>query len=384
MLVLAFYLGGENWRGHQQSYRQAALQSSQQQWSSGSVGNRPAPPADSLLEILEEAGLGGRLERLADSLAMVRADLAGIRDVLLAARDALSSMEAREGDGEYFAAVRSFRRTEGAAGVIGSELDSLRAGMAALKQLARKQSGKQPAKVRWLDPSRVPVREACTTCHLPLNGEGRVMLYPDSSQTAAYPAEMAAHDYRQFGCTVCHAGTPGAVDFHAAHGPDHLLRPFRTGKLAFRACGQCHADRSPLADGRVAFSWPEQCTGCHQQDIPSALADSSDKAALSIPVRELELRGWLLRHWAEKGGELPPRDQFEAALSMLVSGETRKLAQDKQDAVEFPAVAEDSTGFAASKGTCPRCGRTFRLRINGNEAFCPVDGARLVTGGEKQ
>jgi hypothetical protein len=384
LLVLAFYFGGGHWRGHQQAYRQAALQGSQHDWINGSVGNRKTPPADSLLEILEEAGLSTRLERLADSLAAVRADLSEVRNLLLAARDALSGMEAREadeGDGQYFSAVRSFRRTENSAGTIGNELDSLRAGVAALKQLSHKQSGNQPAKIRWLDPSRVPVREACTTCHLPLNGEGTVMLYPDSKDETIYPATMAAHDYRQFGCTVCHVGSPVAVDFITAHGPDKLLRPFRPGKLALRSCGYCHADRSPLADGRVAFSWPEDCSGCHQQDSLFTLADSSDNKAFKVPIRESELRNWLLRHWAENSGEVPSRDQFEAALSMLVSGDIRRQAKSEQGAVEVPAADGNDS---ITDGTCPRCGRTYRLSLEVGEVFCPADGARLVTGRERQ
>ncbi len=382
VLALIYHFGGEHWRGHQQAYRQAALAGSQQQWNNGSVGNKPAPPADSLLEILEEAGLNTRLQRLADSLAAVRADLAGIRDILLAARDVLSGMEASEADeGEYFSAVRSIRRAEGAADAVGHELDTLGRGLAALKQLSRKQSGKPLAKVRWLNPSRVPVREACTTCHLPLNGHNKVMLYPDSTVAVTYPEVMATHDFRQFGCTVCHAGAPATLDFRAAHGPDHLLRPFRPGKLALRSCGLCHADRSPLATDRVAFSWPEACESCHQQENPSALADSSDNTALRFPVGEMELRGWLLRHWAENSGEIPPRDEFEAALSMLVSGDIRRQAVEKQEA---SVAAEDSLGPASSEGRCQRCGRTFRLSLEADEVFCPVDGALLVSGRERR
>ncbi len=384
VLALVFRFGGENWRGHQQAYRQAALEGSRRQWDYGSVARQSAPPADSLLKILDEAGLGARLQRLADSLAAVRADLAGTRNVLLAARDELSAVEAREADeGEYFAAVRSFRRFDGLAAGIGHELDSLKRGLTALRQLSRKQSGETPAKVRWLDPSRVPVREACTTCHLPLGGEGRVMLYPDSARTAHYPEAMATHDFRQFGCTVCHGGAPGALDFHKAHGPDYLLRPFRPGRLALRACGLCHADRSPLATGRVAFAWPDACISCHQGESPPALADSSDNPALSVPVRGPGLRNWLLRHWARSSGAVPPRDQFEAALAMLVSGDIRRQAKDKQDAAGIGAATAGSLG-TSGEGVCPRCGRAFRVSLEAGEVFCPADGARLVTGREEQ
>lgn len=381
MLALVFRFGGENWRDHQQAYRQAALAMSWQQWHYGSTARPPAPPADSLLEILEEAGLSTRLQRLADSLEAVRADLAGIRNVLLAARDGLSAMEAGEtGKDQYFAAVRSFRRSDGLAAGIEHELDSLKRGLRALGQLSRRQSAGPLAQVRWLDPSRVPVREACTTCHFPLGDGERVMLYPDSTYVAHYPEAMATHDFRQFGCTVCHGGAPAALDFHEAHGPDYLLRPFRPGQLAFRACGLCHADRSPLATDRVTFVWPDACIGCHQGESPLALAGSADNPALSVPVGEPELRNWLLRHWAESSGVIPPRDQFEAALSMLVSGDVRGSAKER---AEVPAVGGNSLG-PGGEGTCPRCGRNFRISLKAGEAFCPVDGARLVTVREKQ
>ncbi len=388
VLALVFRFGGENWRGHQQAYRQAALEVSRRQWDDyGSVARRSAPPADSLLKILEEAGLGPRLRRLADSLDAVRADLAAARNVLLAARDELSTMEAREADeGEYFSAVGSLRHFDALAAGIGHESDSLKQGLTALRQLSHRQSESPPAKVRWLDPSRVPVREACTTCHLPLNGGGRVMLYPDSAHVARYPEVMAAHDFRQFGCTVCHGGAPAALDFHEAHGPDYLLRPFRPGKLALRACGLCHADRSPLATGRVAFTWPEACISCHQGESPPALADSSDNPALSVPVRGPGLRNWLLRHWAQSSGAVPPRDRFEDALAMLVSGASPGQAKDKQDAAGVSAATAGTAGSpgTSGEGVCPRCGRAFRVSLEAGEAFCPVDGARLVTGREEQ
>ena len=384
-LALSLFLGGEDWRAHQQTYRQAALTRTRQNWQEASSQRQKAVPADSLLEMLEKKDLSSRLETLADSLTAVRSDLGAIEQTLLAARDLLNGFEPvwdEDDANEYFAAVRSFRRTGRIAADLEDELTAMSQGLDALERLASKGDRTRQPKVNWLCPPRVPVREACTTCHLPLGNGNGVMLYPDSSRIRDYPAVMKAHDYRQFGCTVCHAGVAGSIDFRQAHGPDSKLRPFRPSRLAYRGCGRCHADRSPLATDMVIFSWPESCIECHQGESLSALADSAGNTVLDIPLDEGELRSWLLRHWAEKSGVVPSREAFDKAVAMLISGDVRGKKPEAE------GESRDSLSWgkttAASYATCPSCGRTYGLSVEGQEVFCPVDGARLVAGQGKQ
>ncbi|MBW7997876.1 MAG: hypothetical protein FVQ81_15165 [Candidatus Glassbacteria bacterium] len=382
--ALMLQLNCSDWRNRQNEYREAAFQRSQQDWMNFTGRGLGDIPADSLLAILSDMGIDQRLEHLADSLAEIRVELARYEDILLAARDMLAGPQSERPEAEtdeYFRAVRSYRRAERTAAGFEAELDSLREGLAALERFRFGTAESGPPEVHWTSPALVPVREACTTCHLPIENHGRVMLYPGKGEDTAFPEVMAIHDHRRFGCTVCHAGAAGSLDFRAAHGPDHLLRPFRPGKLALRSCGICHADRSPLINSSVAFGWPAACAGCHQDHTPAALADSSDNSAVTFPVPEDELRTWLLRHWAQKQEIVPGRDEFEEALAMLVSGDVRRLAVEEFLGGNKPAGSGASPADSASvpvEASCPRCGRTYGVQSGRGEMYCPVDGALLI------
>ncbi|HLA40782.1 MAG TPA: hypothetical protein VJ417_12345, partial [Candidatus Glassbacteria bacterium] len=230
-----------------------------------------------------------------------------------------------------------------------------------------------PSRVRWIIPSRLPVREACTSCHLPVADGSRVMLLPQPEQDK-YPDVMAKHPPLEFGCTVCHLGSGDDLSFVAAHGPDRLGRPFRPGRVALRSCGICHAEQSPLRMAAIPFSWPESCARCHAGEELSALVDSSSVAALQYPLNVVRVREWLLRHWGEKDGLLPQRDEFEGVVSLLVSGERKTQAKT----VDVEKVEE--TGGSPGQElevVCPKCGRKFRA-ARGAEFACPWDGTLLV------
>jgi hypothetical protein len=317
-------------------------------------------------------------------MAALRVELDGYEGMLLAARDAISGGQSDGDDAtQYFSAVREYRLLDGMITALENEADTMRMEMEAARSLAAGAPSSGGDQVNWVTPSDVPVREACTTCHLPLSGKGQVMLYPDSGSSTEYPEVMTRHDYQRFGCTVCHAGAAQALDFRAAHGPDGMLRQFRPGKLALRACGICHAEMSPLANAEVAFTWPDACTDCHEADNLLSLATLSGEPALKAPADENRLRTWLLRHWAESSGSVPDRDEFEPALAMMISGDLRRMAVE-----QFSAARQDSTPRQepdslphGALATCPKCGNSFRLELGGRNAVCPLDGAPLVSAG---
>ena len=386
LLAMVFKFGGSDWRFHQREYRRGAYESSRQAWQQGKPGKAAIPP-DSLVSRLEALDIGARLERLADSLAVLRSELDGYEELLLAVRDAVAGMEDEYGEqsGEYFGAVRDFRRLDGVTSGLSAEVDSLRQGIKAAELVERGGQSGAPGRINRLNPTLVPVSEACITCHLPLNGQGRVMLYPGNEENVEYPAVMAAHDYKSYGCTVCHAGVAAALDFRPAHGADHMLRPFRPGKLALRSCGICHAERSPLSSPAVAFNWPDDCAACHGADNLSTLADSSGNGEFELPLAEQAVRNWLLRHWAEKSGVVPDRMEFENALAMVLSGDVRRIASeqdpDSSDARQAEGVENMTAGEVA---TCPTCGRKFTIGNGGRPAVCPLDGTLLVPLGSKR
>ncbi len=387
ILGLLFWLPRSDWRSHGWNYISAYLEKNLAQVASSGEGR--IPPNDTtrleeLYDLIAESELLSRLDRLADSLLVLRRELAGYHDILLAVRETARS--ASRGVDEdfttrYFSAARFMSRLENEAERLAAQMDSLRDGLEAVGRIRDyiETRDSRVYEIRWLRPERVPVRELCTSCHLLLNGGERVMLFPEATPES-YPGVMAFHPPREFGCTVCHNGAPGELDFNPAHGTDHLGRPFRPGKLALRSCGLCHAERSPLRFAAVPFSWPKSCVQCHENDRLAALVDSSAMPALQYPLDTRRFRSWVLRHWSEKEGRVPERDSFEEVVAVLVSGDLR------------PHLSKADTAFITTRKNgqqkviimrCPSCGRIFTAAGASVEFVCPVDGSALETVIEK-
>ena len=387
ILGLLFWWPRSDWRSHGQNYLSAYLERSLSQVASGgqagSLLNDRARLED-FYDLIAATELSPRLERLADSLAALRQELADYHDILLAVRE--TARRASRGEDEefaarYFSAARLMSRLENEAERLAAEVGSLSSSLEAVEKIrdySEKRSG-MVYQISWLRPERVPVRELCTSCHLLLDGGQRVMLFP-SSEPESYPGVMAVHPPREFGCTVCHNGAPGELDFDPAHGTDNLSRPFRPGKLALRSCGLCHAERSPLKFAAVPFSWPKNCIQCHENDRLASLVDSSAVPALQHPIDTRGFRFWLLRHWGEKQGRVPERDSFEQVVAVLVSGDME------------PRISEVDSAFAKARKDgrqndiimrCPTCGRIFTVTGANVEFVCPVDGSALETVTEK-
>lgn len=383
ILGLLFWWPRSDWRSYGQKYINAYLERSLIQ--AASSGESTVPPNDTtrleeLYDLIAESELGPRLDRLADSLLALRRELAGYHDILLAVRETARRASRRRDESfsaRYFSAAGFMFSLENERQRLAAGVDSLRNGLEGVGEVKdySETRGDPVYEIRWLRPERVPVREFCTSCHLPLEDGQRVMLFPKATPET-YPAVMAFHPPGKFGCTVCHNGTAGELDFDPAHGTDHLGRPFRPGKLALRSCGLCHAERSPLKFAAVPFSWPKNCIQCHENDRLNALMDSSAVPALQYPIDTRLFRSWLLRHWSEKEGRVPERNSFEEVVAMLVSGDMKPRLDEADSAFVTPRKDEQQK-FKLMR--CSSCGRIFTVPGASDEFVCPVDGSPLET-----
>lgn len=376
-LLFFLYPGGNDWRANERNYRQVGAVRNLH----GGLATAAQDSAglelrlDSFSALLRDGGLADRIAVLQDSLQSIYQELDGYRDLLAEARDRIRvGLPAGKPEltGKYFSSVSTLRQLERDAEIIGADLDTLLTGIASASD-AGPNSPKGPALLRWLSPSRVPVHEACTSCHL-LEADGsRVMLLPQEKPDQ-YPVVMLQHPPAEFGCTVCHFGSAGDLSLLAAHGPDRLGRPFRPGRLALRSCGICHALLSPLQTAAVPFSWPESCARCHAGETLSALVDSSAIPALRHPLNPVSFRGWLLRHWGEKEGVLPDREEFENTVSLLSSGERKAPSADSTEENAAEQAGQPREGELTV--VCPLCGRKYKIAA-GVEFTCPADGTPL-------
>lgn len=383
ILALVFFLPKSGWREYRSDFLKPAPADSAKKTEieEGEV----LLAAGVLREFTEHYGDGEiseRLERISDSLSAVLDDLGSRRERLEAAMQRVrrDGMEIDDRfDRAFFHAARAFQELERAADNALSEIDSTR--MRLLDVPGRDARTLEAARIHWNSPSRVGVREACLSCHRPLDG-GRVMLIP-GEKPVSYPQPMLQHQPGEFGCTVCHHGSAQALDFARAHGDDPHGRPFRPARLALRSCGLCHAAGTELQDGAISIEWPSDCTSCHTGksfDQTTARTLFPPYGNGELPDAELRLRSWLLRHWAENTGRMPEREEFETALIAL-------LAVDGQTGVSMTTPAADSAVRAAASIptgvglACPTCGRRFIASGDLSEYYCPVDGTRLEQPG---
>ncbi len=239
---------------------------------------------EGLSRLIRERELELRLTRLADSLQALRSELDQYDQVLLTVRDRVRDLPAA-GDQQlevpYFSGVRAVYGARDELENLSVELEELRRSIEAVPAVPAAGKGGEDdrserleaGRIRWLTPERVAVREACTTCHLPI-GQARVLLRPNGAETAAYPEPMLRHATEQFGCTVCHHGEAGSVRFTRAHGDDAVGRAFRGEALAVRSCGSCHSAGRAVAWREETRAWQESCSGCHGVQ-PKAFQDEN-------------------------------------------------------------------------------------------------------------
>ena len=381
-LAVLLWLPHEDWRSYERGYRRTADQlGSGITLPEGKAARGKIEPEklEELFKLIAGGALAVRVDRLSDSLQALILELDEYRGLLFSARETVrygtggGSERLRAG---YFSAVRDLTRLGQEAGQLSVEADSLSESLEAVERLASAGESTASAipEIHLIRPARVPVRETCTSCHLLSEDSRRVLLYPEGEEKS-YPEEMLRHPPREFGCTICHRGSPEALEFGPAHDSDSFGRSFRPGRMALRSCGVCHADRSPLRFSSVPFNWPDGCIECHEQDKLSLLADSSATTALDYPLDLREFRFWLLRHWGEKLGKVPDREEFEQAADMLVSGLV-KSAPAVADTGTVQAAGDSSRADGERMFRCPSCGRTFNFSASGVPA-CPLDGTAL-------
>ncbi|HUU30127.1 MAG TPA: cytochrome c3 family protein [archaeon] len=378
-LGLLFWWPQSDWRAWQKKYqfsRADRTAVSDEGIAGSKMETLDSTGLDSLYRLVTDSEFQVRLDRLADSLMALKLELAGYDWLLLSARQAARGVSLQDESNLsniYFSAARSVAGIEKGANEIHEEVDSLRRELLLarwLKESGGSRQGESISRTRWLSPARVPVREACTSCHQQI-GARRVMLKPDEDRKS-YPKEMLEHPPGDFGCTVCHCGIGGELSFEKAHGPDNLGRPFRKGMLAFRSCGICHAKRFPMKYSKASFDWPESCQKCHEISRLALAADSSLFSSAWFTVDEFKVRSWLLRHWSKETGSIPPRESVEEVVAFLVSGSLDNADSGK-------AVHGDlKRQFGETKALrCPVCGRTFKFVGGLVDFVCPVDGSKL-------
>ncbi|MBN2290454.1 MAG: cytochrome c3 family protein [Candidatus Glassbacteria bacterium] len=331
-----------------------------------------------ILEFLAGGDLETGLQQWSDSVAVLDRRLEAYRGLFSAIRERVRSgnMDRDAGPREtYFQAVRRLRDLEWRSRELKARLDTLEVLKRAVEAAARREGdgsggSRKPleaAETCWLVPARVPVRQACLSCHRrPGSGPADLVV---ADTVSVCPEAMQQHPPDQFGCTSCHRGEPQGLDSDRAHGPDSLGRPFLPGKLALRSCGLCHGAQAVPWKTAARFPWPEDCLGCHQAGSLSAVRSDSVRAAFADSIGEgPELRAWLLRHWSGKSGLLPVREQFELALSLLSAREP-----GKQGATDTVAARAGEPGYR-----CPSCGRVFEALPGVKSPVCPVDGTGLI------
>ena len=403
ILLALFFIPGRDWRKIQQKFIESSKAASDslgdarlqnavpdevrfiRSLDSLDIGSEQA--LDSLAVLIEYSRMHETLGAIEDSLDRMEKSLETVREYLLSLREEVASRQnenlSRSARSDYFAAVRYLDRLSAKKDGFGRKAQKLENESRVLKRLIDTpdksfsgflDSNHDGTEIHWLMPELVPVRELCTSCHL-LEDELRVMLNPDNEGQIEYPSVMLEHPPRKFGCTVCHNGRPVELDNVSSHGHDYQGRPFLGGKSAYTKCGFCHADLDQISF--LSFertSMPDECRECHAaEDWSHSAPDSLFADDSALIGDDSNVRQWLLRHWAEKTGSVPTRENLEATLVVLIAGGT-------------PAVS-DSTGKDSASSVqggekllCPRCRRTFIRGTNmaGRQMRCPIDGELLV------
>ncbi|MFC1614200.1 hypothetical protein ACFL5K_02770 [Gemmatimonadota bacterium] len=358
------------------------------------VGDMDALLSDSadlkdFLDYLAEGDLEVRLRQWTDSVMVIERRLEAYRELMVALRDRLRAEgwnDSSELHQPYFPAVKGLRGLEARSRGLSTSLDTLSTLIKAFQEAAGR-NGKparvvgdsvKPEEAHWLIPSKVPVSQACLSCH-PLTEGGQVVLFP-GVETEDYPQIMQQHPPHEFGCISCHRGEPEALDFDRAHGPDATGLPFLTRRLTLRSCGFCHS-RDVLPKNTAAlFPWPENCRVCHDPQRTAGNFVDSSRMAVSLEDSVLEafadslgnsreLRAWMLEHWCEKSGIYPVREQFEQTLSLLAVARVDSNSEE-------PDSSEAVVGMTACR--CPSCGRVFEVLPDIANPVCPVDGTVLM------
>ncbi len=385
ILALSFWLTKGDWRKVRVNFLGAGDRSyhTSEEFPEVSPEGADEVPADSasleeLLRFITESGLDVRLQQWSDSVVVIERQLEAYRELLKAFRESVRTKALGEPSKLrefYFRAVRALRGFEGQSRELDARLDTLRTLITAIERAGRQNpklllgnlEHRKPDSVRWLMPTRVPIKQACLSCHPPLGGvrvasalEGPVSVCPEV---------MIQHPPEEFGCTICHRGEPERLDFETAHGPDELGRPFLTGRLALRSCGFCHSRTTVPLHAAAPVPWPEDCLGCHQKGEPEGISVDSFRTLFADSLAdEQQLRAWLLRHWSDKTGRLPERKQFEQTLPLLSAGE-----RGTESPFDSSAAPEGKTACR-----CPRCGRIFEVLPGVTDPVCPVDGTALL------
>jgi mono/diheme cytochrome c family protein len=126
-------------------------------------------------------------------------------------------------------------------------------------------SGVNEPKIRqdWLPALHRTDR--CRTCHLGIEDS----LFKNEPQPLRTHSAIPNHDFRKFGCTVCHEGQGLATNTAEAHGRAGSWEyPMLPGNVVEGACGRCHLENSIkgaplLSSGRQLIN-EYGCIGCHK------------------------------------------------------------------------------------------------------------------------
>ena len=115
----------------------------------------------------------------------------------------------------------------------------------------------------WLPHLRRTDR--CITCHLGIEDTS----FKDAPQPLRTHPAIPHHDFRKFGCTVCHEGQGLATTTHAAHGHEkNWEHPLLPGNVVEGSCGRCHTGGTvkgaPLLNAGRQLIDKYACIGCHK------------------------------------------------------------------------------------------------------------------------
>ena len=385
ILVVFFWLPKYDWLKFRNKFQATEDQSPHQaeEFLGAWVGDSGAVLTDSaslkeLFRFIFDGELAVRLQQWSDSVIVIERQLESYRELLFALRERVEAeglSEPSELRTPYFRAVRRLRNLEGQSRELNARLDTLRSLITAIEIASKRKpepfrvnlKPAEPETARWLVPTQVPIRQACLSCHLPLEG-GLVVLFT-KEEVSGYPQAMLQHPPDEFGCTSCHRGEPESLDFERAHGHDATGRPFLPGKLALRSCGLCHTRTTVQWDIAGLLPWPEDCLACHENErLKELKSDSSRRAFADSLADEQELRAWLLKHWSNKTGRLPERERFEQAVSLLAA-----TGQESESKLDSSAGEEEEADYR-----CPFCGREFEVLPAVMIPVCPVDGTSLL------
>ncbi|MFQ5507284.1 MAG: c-type cytochrome, partial [Planctomycetota bacterium] len=277
------------------------------------------------------------------------------------------------------------------------------------KTLAEMGSDTPPSGPAWLEPEVLSAKEACMSCHLSIDDNR--FLYARQPYRRHSGHYLEDHPKERFGCTVCHPGVAGALDFAGAgHAPpgDPSRRelwqrdfgwqaPGTEGMVPLRwiggRCVLCHPgtdaqhSSSSYREGR-SMAAEKRCTACHSfADEPVPLVRRALRLDnLGSKVKAAWLEAYLRAPDAFWPSTAMPTfrledDEVRTMAGYLLSRRDPRIPWDGDDPAEDSAAVERGKRIVEER-RCQTCHDIPGVEESGFLAHHKI-GPSLARAGEK-